>query len=129
MLNAESSLQPANVLAALLLILLITRLAGADVLTVSFISCTSFSWLWALVLLPFNFSKFSFLHSLLHLFTLLNLTLCDSTLFHWGISSPHGYILVSTSLEFVACVSAVPDCGITEVGKCWSNFSGLTSIN
>lgn len=128
-LNAESSIQPANVLAALTLILLVARFSRFDVVTILIASSCTLNWLWVLVFIPVRFSRFSFVHFSFCLFTLLNLTLCNSTLFHWGVSPPYNYVLLSNSLEFVAYSNATPDSGVVEVSKYWSNFTNLTSIN
>ena len=125
--NFETSFQPLSFLSFFLLFSFIRIVNFKDLgywaLPTLFIT----NWLWVFIILPFNATRFSKLHSVLILFTVLNISLSDSTLFYWVTISEYLYVPFSTALEYPSTNYYIPDSGITEYVEAWSSYSCLTS--
>ena len=79
------------------------------------------------MILPFNATRFSKLHSILIVFTILNISLSDSTLFYWVTIPEYFYVPFSSALEYPSTNYYIPDSGVTEYVEVWSSYSSLTS--
>ena len=125
--NFETSFQPLSFLSFFLLFSFVRIASFRDLSYWALPAVFITNWLWIFIILPFHAVRFSKLHFVLIVFTILNVSLSDSTLFYWTTMSEYLYVPFASALEYPSLDYYIPDSGITEYVETWSSYNYLTS--
>ena len=136
--SIDLSIQPTNLLAALSLLFVLTRMSPVDLFLVGLYLTTTTNWMWSIVLSTASYTTRGSLHIFLLLFSIVNLTLNNlisvlgstSSLLSYSVAgnsialeSSASYLLDTTSLE-VACLKASSNGSNT---SSWGLYTGSNS--
>ena len=128
-LNSEGSLQMWHLFSALLLFIMLTPKSSLDPILPVIALCYTPTWTWALVFIALKKFKFSLVHTSIFWFTILNISLANSTLFSWVTVAPYSYLPFGACIELQASALWVLDTGIIEIVNPWRSAVGFTSID
>ena len=127
--NFETSFQPLSFLSFFLLFSFVRIASFKDLGYWALPILLLTNWLWAFIILPFSATRFSKLHLVLIIFTVLNISLSNSTLFYWVTVPQYLYVPFASALEYPSINYYIPDSGLIEYVEAWSTYSYLTSTS
>ena len=128
-LNSEGSLQIWHILSALLIFIMLAPKSYKETWLPLIALPYSPTWVWSLVFTLSTGSKFSILHFSLFLFTVLNISMTNSTLVSWLSIAPYSYLPFANRLEFQTAPLWILDTGIVETVNPWRSASDFTSLD